>query len=148
VRVSPTKLSQHDRVLAALRTAGSRGITQSMFAPAEGGQVVDGGGRITRIAARVHELREEGYTIVKAGRREHFDVYVLTGYPSPEQGLLCEWRDGWVRRYFCNRCFRHTTRLIGPVCACGTEARIGHEGPWLDAIPAWLNPPATERRAA
>lgn len=144
--------TQGERVLAALRSAGSRGITQSMFTPAEGGHVVDGLGRITRIAARVHELREAGYEIVKAGRRDHFDVYVLTGYPAPERGLLCQWEtipggSLWVRRYWCRHCRRAETRLIGPVC-CGQPARISSEGPWHDAIPAFLNPPATERQAA
>jgi Helix-turn-helix domain len=46
-------MSQRTRVLALLRHAGERGVTNSEF--------VDW--RIFRYAARLHELREEGYEI-------------------------------------------------------------------------------------
>lgn len=53
--------TQRDRVLVALKRAGRRGLTQIDFhAP----HVVDGGTPITRLAPRIRELREQGYTIV------------------------------------------------------------------------------------
>lgn len=115
--------TQTDRVLAALRKAGSRGITASDFTPAEGNHVIDGGGRITRVAARVRDLRDEGYTIVKGPRRAGFDTYVLTGYP-PVQGVTVDLGDGWVRTHNCRRCDFHYERPCGPVCpTCEQPAR-------------------------
>lgn len=142
-------MTQVQRVLAALQAAGSRGITQSAFAPPEGGHVIDGGGRITRLAARIHDLREQGYTILKAGERDHFDIYVLVGVPAPPTEHLCQWTvDGWVRRFTCRHCRAFETQLIGPVCVCGHDADLAVVGPWHGDIPAFLNPPAAARAAA
>lgn len=116
-------MTQTERILSALRTAGPRGITQSMFTPPEGGTVIDGGGRITRVAARVLELRAEGYVIVKGARRDGFDTYVLVGYPPVEDRSRVELAHGWVRAHFCRRCDFPGVRPCGPVCpSCGRDA--------------------------
>jgi hypothetical protein len=67
---------QRQRVLAALRRAGPGGITQVSFL---GPFTADGGPPITRLAARVGELRDEGYEIVQTGLRDKCAVYVLKG---------------------------------------------------------------------
>lgn len=54
------KLTQRDRVLAALRRAGRRGVTPIDF---QAPHVVDGGTPIIRLASRILELRERGYRI-------------------------------------------------------------------------------------
>lgn len=68
------------RVLAAMRSHGS--VTpKSFLAP-----TVDGGDEITRLAARVNELREAGYTIEtvmdKTVRGKRFARYFLRGEPE------------------------------------------------------------------
>lgn len=62
------------RVLDALHARGRRGITQADFL----GPVVDGGQVITRVAARVDELRGLGHVVdaVRDGRQTR---YVLIG---------------------------------------------------------------------
>jgi len=59
-----------------LRNAGQRGITQVSFL---GPMTCDGGPPITRLAARIGELREEGYKVGQNGRRDKCVVYVLAG---------------------------------------------------------------------
>lgn len=133
-------MTQTERVLAALRAAGSRGITQSMFTPPEGGHVIDGQGRITRVAARVRDLRDEGYVIVKGPRRGGFDTYVLTGYP-PVRPVVEQLGGGWIRAHFCRRCDFYYDRPCAPVCpTCGDSARL------VDMLDA--RAVKTERRAA
>lgn len=70
----PGRRTQRLRVLTALRTAGRVGITQGDFLLPD---VSDGGDPITRIAARIDELRDQGVAIDKAGRRGKFDIYCL-----------------------------------------------------------------------
>jgi hypothetical protein len=71
--------TQHARVLAMLRRAGHRGITQldadALPKP------------IRRLASRVHDLRAIGYTIETRARRQMMAVYVLVGEPSPPPPL-------------------------------------------------------------
>lgn len=66
--------SQQDRVLAALRRAGRFGITQVDFSLPD---VVDGGKPITRVAARIKDLRDVGHIIAKRGTRSRCAVYIL-----------------------------------------------------------------------
>lgn len=74
-------ISQRDRVLAALRHAGPTGLTQiDFFAP----QVCDHGPPITRLAARIGELRDEGHTITSSGTRNGCAVYRLVSGGAPE----------------------------------------------------------------
>lgn len=75
------KPSQATRVLVSLGHAGSRGITQGDWLQTGG---VDGRGRITRVAARVEELRGEGLAIVADGKRDGFAVYRLIREASSE----------------------------------------------------------------
>lgn len=81
------ELTQRDRVLRALERVGSRGLTQVDFQPPH---VIDGRDPITRVAARIEELRKVGYRIDDAGRRDKCKVYVLTAaaphepIPAPE----------------------------------------------------------------
>lgn len=66
--------TQRERVLTALRHAGPTGLTQvDWFAP----NVCDHGPPITRLAARINELRDEGHTITSSGTRCGCAVYVL-----------------------------------------------------------------------
>lgn len=74
-----TSPTQAERVLRALRRAGERGLTAVDFGLPH---VVDGGEPVTRLAARVLELREQGHTIVKAGRRNKCAVYKLVEQPA------------------------------------------------------------------
>ena len=67
-------MSQRDRVLAALHRFRLSGITQVDFSPPH---VIDGGAPITRLAARVQELRDEGFQILSADRRDKCTVYRL-----------------------------------------------------------------------
>lgn len=67
-------MSQKARVLAALRSRGARGVTAVDFLLPD---VIDGGRPITRVAARVLELRDEGHTIVVDGERDSCAVYRL-----------------------------------------------------------------------
>lgn len=64
---------QRRRVLAALQQLGTDGVTQADFLP----PTIDGGPTITRLGARVHELRAAGHAIEPAGRRDRCRVYVL-----------------------------------------------------------------------
>lgn len=72
--------SQTDRVLDALRKAGPRGITAVDFALPD---VIDGGPPITRVAARVMDLRHQGHTIIASGTRHKCRVYELVAAPAP-----------------------------------------------------------------
>lgn len=67
-------MSQRDRVLAALYAAGTAGITQVDFMLPN---VCDGGAPITRVAARIEELRGEGFRVVSGERRQKCTVYRL-----------------------------------------------------------------------
>jgi hypothetical protein len=71
-------MTQKDRILSALRFEGTRGITAVDFSSPH---VYDGDKPIMRVAARVHELREEGHDIVTQGERQGCDVYVLRAAP-------------------------------------------------------------------
>lgn len=53
-------MSQAGRVYSALLRAGSEGITPIDFAAPD---VIDGGPPIMRVAARIRDLREEGFNI-------------------------------------------------------------------------------------
>lgn len=81
-----TELTQRDRVLRALERVGSHGLTQVDFQPPH---VIDGGAPITRVAARIEELRGQGHRIDNRGRRDKCAVYVLAAtahepIPTPE----------------------------------------------------------------
>ncbi len=117
-------MTQAQRVLAALRQTGSRGVTQNDFAPPpNGGSVIDGGSRISRVAARVRELREDGYVIVSAGRREGFETYVLVGHEPSVPPVVRPLNAGWTWAHFCRRCDFPGERPCGPVCpTCGGDA--------------------------
>lgn len=67
-------MTQTDRVLAALTRAGARGLTQADFLMFP---TIDGGPPITRLAARVEELRDEGFRVVSGERRDKCVVYRL-----------------------------------------------------------------------
>jgi hypothetical protein len=73
------KPSQADRVLMSLVQAGSTGITQGDWLAPTG---ADGLGRITRVAARVGELREDGLNVVTDGERDGFARYILRAAPE------------------------------------------------------------------
>lgn len=67
-------VTQSERVLRALQAAGERGVTQVDFALPD---VIDGGPPVTRVAARIKDLRQHGHTIVAAGLRQSCRVYQL-----------------------------------------------------------------------
>lgn len=72
-------MSQKGRVLDSLRSAGRRGVTQADWSGVNG--TPDGGAPITRLAARILELQNDGHQIMSAGRRDKCRVYVL-GEPT------------------------------------------------------------------
>lgn len=91
------ELSEKDRILRLARERGERGFTAVDFlAP----HVVDGGKPITRTAARVLDLKREGFTFRSGGRRNRCKVYILDGAsgesvsagsePSPPHGAGAE----------------------------------------------------------
>jgi hypothetical protein len=73
------KPTQADRVLMSLVQACSQGVTQGQWLQTGG---VDGLGRITRVAARVGELREDGLNVVTDGERQGVAVYKLRAAPE------------------------------------------------------------------
>lgn len=68
-------MSQKSRVLRSLETAGRRGVTQADWSGVTG--TPDGGPPITRLAARILELQNDGHRIINAGRRDKCRVYAL-----------------------------------------------------------------------
>ncbi len=82
VKRSQPGQSQTERVLAALKAVGSRGITAYDFAIAP----PDGGRRIMRLGARILDLKEASHRIETAGRRDGHVAYRLSGVevaPAP-----------------------------------------------------------------
>jgi hypothetical protein len=67
-------VSQSDRVLAALYDHPERGINSVDFLRFP---TLDGGPPITRLAARIEELRVQGFNIESCERRERCTVYRL-----------------------------------------------------------------------
>lgn len=76
------KLTQTQRVLRALRALGDHGVTSVDFLP----PTVDGGPPILRVAARIHELREDGF-VIQTRRGSTVDKYVLIGQAQPGSPL-------------------------------------------------------------
>lgn len=62
-----------ERILRALRNRREEGITQVDFL----GPTMDGEKPITRVAARIKDLRDDGHPIVVVGVRNQCAVYVL-----------------------------------------------------------------------
>lgn len=67
-------MTQTSRLLAALTRAGDRGVTSVDFIRTP---TIDGGPPILRLAARVKELRDEGFNVVTDGERDSVAVYKL-----------------------------------------------------------------------
>ena len=69
-------MTQKDRVLRSLKATGPRGITQADWTGAYG-PTPDGGPPITRVAARVLDLSQDGHVIHKGPIRDLCRVYSL-----------------------------------------------------------------------
>lgn len=67
-------MNQAPRVLAALRAHPDRGVTSVDFLRIP---TIDGGPPITRLAARIKELKDDGHSIVDAGTKDGCKVYRL-----------------------------------------------------------------------
>lgn len=83
-------LSQKERVRRALVKAGPRGVTASDFAAPH---PIDNGKPIMRVAARIHELNDEGWPSVQLGERDSCGIYVLKKYlsvPDVEVGAVAD----------------------------------------------------------
>lgn len=127
-----SKPTQTDRVLALLRTRGTAGISPLDFDPSPGSTVADGGSRITRVAARVRDLRDQGHTIVKVGdTREGFARYVLTGTASSWDRIPDV--PGWTREWQCyapvgtaGYCLAHLHGEISETCPRGHASVLAH----------------------
>lgn len=76
-------MTQTERVLAALRIHLG-GITQVDFLRVP---TIDGGSPITRLAARILELRDDGHPILDAGTRDGCKLYRL-GQPAADGQLF------------------------------------------------------------
>jgi hypothetical protein len=102
---------QRQRVLRHLERAGRTNQGEWISAPA-----VDGGPKITRLAARILELKDDGHRIGKSGRHGRYHVYCLLsppGFSTLEPLDPVEWRSGWR----CLRCdARHPARYQGECC--------------------------------
>jgi hypothetical protein len=71
-------LTQCQRVERALDEAGANGITQVDFLLPD---VIDGGKPITRVGARIYDLRKKrGLAIVELGHRDSCTIYMLAKY--------------------------------------------------------------------
>lgn len=68
------KLAQTQRVLQLARKRGRHGITATDFLLPD---VADGGKPITRLAARIRDLQDDGVRFTSGGRRGKCKVYVL-----------------------------------------------------------------------
>jgi hypothetical protein len=78
---------QRERVLRSLQTAGPLGVCQAdWLGRFNGSGTPDGGAPITRLAARVEELRGDGWPVVARGKRDGFQVYVLA-QPAVDEGV-------------------------------------------------------------
>ncbi len=73
-------MTQRERVRRALLKAGPHGITCVDFLAPD---VIDHGTPITRVAARVDELRKDGLPITSSGVRDSCSVYTLCGRVLP-----------------------------------------------------------------
>lgn len=80
-------MTQTERVLEALRTVGDKGLTQVDFLRYP---TIDGGPPITRVAARVEELRDQGYCIVSGERRDKCVVYRMRPEKPAEPPMIEE----------------------------------------------------------
>lgn len=69
-------MTQAERVLAALYKRGRHGLTQIDFDLPD---IIDGGPPIKRVAARVEELRNQGFRIASGERRQKCVVYRVEG---------------------------------------------------------------------
>lgn len=114
-------MTQNERVLARLVAAGSSGTYVNDWDRGPGKPAVDGGPRITRLAARIRDLKDAGHRIVSLkDAREGFDVYVLVGHA---QAPVSDLGGGWVEAHYCRRCDVAGVRPCGPVCpSCGGSA--------------------------
>lgn len=119
----PRGPSQNDRVLAHMRTAGLHGTTVDDWDRGPNTPAIDGGPRITRLHARILDLRDAGHQIADPTTRNGFKVYVLVGLaerhpPKPH-------RDGYAREWVCDRCWaHHDESFTGPLCPNGHDAHI------------------------
>ena len=68
-------MTQRERVERLLKERGPLGITQADF----DGPTVDGGLPIRRLASRINELRQDGWTIKSQRDPSKFSRYVLMG---------------------------------------------------------------------
>lgn len=75
-------MTQAERVLAAARSY--RGTCQADWLADE---TPDGGPWITRVAARIQDLEDQGHEFDCIGVRNRTKVYRLVGEPSPVSGL-------------------------------------------------------------
>ena len=78
-------LSQNDRVERLLRIRGEYGVTVNDFDRGEGVAAIDGGPRITRLAARITDLKGVGLPVEPVEKRGGFTVYALVGSPPDRE---------------------------------------------------------------
>jgi Holliday junction resolvase RusA-like endonuclease len=123
--------TQNQRVLAALRSAGARGITRHDF---ERDPVIDGGPPILRLARCIGDLEDAGNTIVRGPKRDGVAVYVLT-HLKREKPPVEKLDGGWIRTHYCRRCDFYGERPCGPVCpTCDQPAVLTLDG--RNAVPS------------
>lgn len=78
-------MTQNDRVLRLLRIRGEYGTTVNDWDRGEGVPAVDGGARMTRLAARITDLKNAGHPVEPVEKRGGFTVYALVGSPAPRE---------------------------------------------------------------
>lgn len=139
------------RVLRALRAVGSRGLTATDFIRQP---TFDGGAPITRLAARIDELRDAGHHIEGRGRRDACTVYVLVDVAAGPAAAHTPHADGappcaergtgrevdrtdvagpWAQTWLCPRCAYAV--VDGPTCPRGHDAVFGWHGDFRPDAP-------------
>lgn len=134
-----TVATQRERVLNALHSNRHRGVAQPDFL---GPDTIDGAKPITRLAARIEELRDEGVSIEVVGRRNRCAVYRLVdgeggdapqGFSSPGPGRVIPLAAGIPLRWFCHwtrGCIR-AGALDSETCPRGADHKT-HREHYLD----------------
>lgn len=79
--------SQTARVLAVLRQRGPYGTDQTEWLSPH---VVDDGWPITRLAARINDLRQQGHTILVNGTRHGCAIYLIAEGAAPASAQPAE----------------------------------------------------------
>lgn len=133
--------SQNDRVLKVLIANGAQGTSLDDWDRGPDSPACDGGSRVTRLHARICDLRERGHVIVDGPEKGRFKTYVLVHLKREHGPVLERLQGGWVRTHYCRACDFAGVRPCGSVCpTCERDAVL--------TVDFNARPRVAERRAA